>query len=218
MGLDEDDGRVRLLRADVPGLLYAGLAVQVLEQVEQGLLLALEEDCGVLHPLLDRALAQACRRERPAERVLGHIPREPVGLLREALEGTGRRMDGVVPRVRLCAEAQLLPLLEDGVPHGAGGSLLRIGGPDDLAPELFPGQRGRIPLDFEVLNARAWRRELRAHALVEAIDHVDAPHLRHVETSTELELVDTALGFATLLAQLERLNAQLAGSILRVED
>mmetsp|Transcript_116185 Transcript_116185/g.339834 ORF Transcript_116185/g.339834 Transcript_116185/m.339834 type:complete len:237 (-) Transcript_116185:555-1265(-) len=200
------------------GLLDAVPPVEVLQQVEERLLLALEAHWGVLAPLLQHAHGHARGEHGLAEVVAldGHA--DPVRALRKRFEWAGGRVAAVVAGVGRTRQAKLLPVLVDRVAQRPWSGSLRISAAKHLPSEVCPAQLLRVPLNLVVVDAGAWGRERRAHAHVEAVDDVDVIHLAAVEATTKLEQVHVLLACPPLRLELCGGDPELGSSVHGVVD
>mmetsp|Transcript_22826 Transcript_22826/g.58225 ORF Transcript_22826/g.58225 Transcript_22826/m.58225 type:complete len:221 (+) Transcript_22826:82-744(+) len=205
------------LAADnVNALLEAVAAVQILEQVEEGLLLALEEDGGVVAPGLDGAHRNAQGEQGLAEVVRLDGDAQPVRALSQRLEGARGGVQAVVARVRLRVEAEVLPVLEDGVAQGLRVGRLGVRAAEDLAAEVGPGHAVGVPLDLVEVDGFARHGKLRAHPGVEAVDDVDAVNLAAVEATAKLQEGLPLLERIVLVTKAVHAAAQLCGAVHQV--
>mmetsp|Transcript_35348 Transcript_35348/g.53140 ORF Transcript_35348/g.53140 Transcript_35348/m.53140 type:complete len:411 (-) Transcript_35348:39-1271(-) len=211
-------GGFLLAAGDVGALLQAGTAVQVFQQVEQGLLLALVRHSRILEPSLDGGHGDAGGQHGLAVEVLLDRLAQPVGSLSQSLERAGGGVETVVACVRLRLELEGLPGLEDGVAEGAAVGGLGIRAAQDLAAEVAPGEAGRVPLDLVEVDALARDGELGPHLRVEAVDDEDVVDLSAVEASSELDQVLALLQRVVLGAEIIHGASQLGGAVHEVVD
>ena len=89
------------------------IRVHVLEQVEHTALAARVAHLRIHEPGIQGLPRHALRQHTLTESVLGDGRLEPVGALREALEGRRGRVHAVLARERLVGQPERLPLRED---------------------------------------------------------------------------------------------------------
>jgi len=151
----------------------AVLGVHVLEGIEDGALGAiLVGDLGIDRPLVDQLVGEASLDEEGTEGVLLEVSLEPVEALGQAFERRGGGVDTVVTGVRLGIEAKLLPLVEQSSAEGALRTFRRVGGSEDLATEVLPGEGGGIELDAVPVDVGGVLGELVAHGHEETVENV----------------------------------------------
>mmetsp|Transcript_92043 Transcript_92043/g.265633 ORF Transcript_92043/g.265633 Transcript_92043/m.265633 type:complete len:221 (-) Transcript_92043:103-765(-) len=220
MRLDEHEGRVhRIELGQLDELRQAISTVHVLELVEDGPLLAVTDaDLRVNRPSLDQGLRQARLEHHLAEYIVLDGSAEPIVALREALERRGRSMHAVVPDVRLCLQAQLLPLGQNLPAQRVRRCILRVRGAQDLSTEVLPRQRRGVPLDGVVVDLRARLRELRAHGHEEAVEDVHgvlALHLNQaaVEAAAELDQLLRVLRLGPRVVHGVSVDAQVLAAV-----
>mmetsp|Transcript_69948 Transcript_69948/g.152612 ORF Transcript_69948/g.152612 Transcript_69948/m.152612 type:complete len:334 (-) Transcript_69948:434-1435(-) len=211
-------GGFLLAAGDVGALLQAGTAVQVFQQVEQGLLLAFIGNSGVLAPLQDGLLWNAQSHHGLAIEVRLDGNAQPVGSLSQGLEGTGRGMEAIVAGVGLAGQVKVLPLLEDRMSQRRFVSSLRVGASQHLTAEVAPSQVAGVPLHLVIVDALAGHRELRSHPSIEAVDDEDLSDFATIETTAELDEVLALLQGVVLVAKLVHGASQLLGAVHQIVD
>mmetsp|Transcript_91422 Transcript_91422/g.295776 ORF Transcript_91422/g.295776 Transcript_91422/m.295776 type:complete len:395 (+) Transcript_91422:111-1295(+) len=181
-------GSARHLDGELERRLDAILAVEILEQVEQGRSHALMLDDRVGGPMPQRRRRHPAGEDLLAERVALGPPAQPVAALNQRLEGARRGVHGVVPGVGLVVQPELSPGPVDGPSQG---SILRMGRvcvAYQALAELCPGQVRRRPLQGVPCDGPSRCRVHVSHRQIKAIDDVELIDESSIETAPELDL------------------------------
>mmetsp|Transcript_43846 Transcript_43846/g.125010 ORF Transcript_43846/g.125010 Transcript_43846/m.125010 type:complete len:315 (+) Transcript_43846:415-1359(+) len=206
------------VRGDGQGPVQALPHVQVLQQVENGPLLALVDDVRIAAPVHDGVRGHPRGEECLAEEVVGDSYIEPVDALSKGLERAGGCMDTVVARVRTPLETKPFPLLVDHLANGAVLGGPGIGGAKDLAAEVLPREELRIPLGLQEVDGPFRCRVLCAHVHVESVDDVERAYPPAVEAPAKLDQVRAPLQHRPPRAKVLGRDAELYRGVRGVED
>lgn len=132
----------------------AGSGIAVFEGIEERAASAvffIEVEDGIENPVTESGFVE-CIENNSAERIVLRIDFEPVHFLSKTFKGRSGSVNAVVARVGFGTETELFPLREDFAANRVFRSGRRIGGSEEFSAEIFPGERGGVPFDDEVVD------------------------------------------------------------------